>query len=201
MGLYWQLWFTCDALSRGMYMRLAWVCSVCIRQLILREERRSTLLLSALNMSQLYFVRKYRDKMKLWSSSWWVHEDDRRIAVVYSCRWMMYVCAVNTPHETNMAAKERGILSFRNWLGRTRIPFCNKICLHKSPARLAENVSVNAPKLDPIASAYTAPSRVRDEIGELLVSSIEIQSWMTRASKIVAPIFVPQICSNTHRSL
>ena len=82
------------------------------------------------------------------------------------------------------------------------MPFWRRIWRHSNPASDAENVSVNAPKFEPRASAYSAPSRVRAlspacalecECECVCVSGEDCaQSWRTRARRIVAPMFVPQ---------
>ena len=100
----------------------------------------------------------------------------------------MYTCPTSTAHPTPIATNEMGKFSSRNCLPRTWMPFWRRIWRQRRPASDAENVSVNAPKFDPRASAYSAPSRTRGSRAGWEVD----QSWRTRARRIVAPMFVPQ---------
>lgn len=70
----------------------------------------------------------------------------------------------------------------------TTIPFCRRMFTHKRPARLAEKVNENAPKLEPSATAKIALLRMRGSaltVGE----SMKLGSLMISTSSIAAPMF------------
>lgn len=88
-----------------------------------------------------------------------------------------------------MATATTGKFNLANSRPLMRMPLLRRMSLHNKPANDAENENVMAPKLEPSASAYTAPVRVRGRIGGLAF----IQNCSIRASKMVHPMLVPQI--------
>lgn len=106
---------------------------------------------------------------------------------------VMRTSPMRTAPAVHSAIKMMGKLVTANCHWWTVIPFCLRMPRHSNPASDAENVNVSAPKFVPMANAYIEPSWTRESISEAGGAGSLSQTCKTRASKIVVPIFVPQI--------